>query len=530
MSTIKSTSNRSRKHLVKSTALISAGVMTSRILGFVRDVLLAHLLGTGRIAEAFFVAQRIPNMLRDLVGEGAANAAIVPVLTEYQQTRTKEQWRSLVNVLLAWSTIILTLLTVLGFILTPWIVWAMAPGFLGSTSQFQLTIDLTRIMFPYLILVALTAIQMGVLYTLNSFTAPAFSSCLLNIAMIISVWVASYFSWAAAYILAVGVVLGGIFQLLWQREALRKQGFEWKWPKKLYHEGMTKIAKLMVPRLWGSAVYQMNIFIDTLFASLSFIVGAGGIAAIYFANRLIQLPLGVFAYSMSNASLPSLSASAAEKNLGEFKETLYFSLKNLLFILLPCMVLFFFLSPLMVQIIFERGAFNQDSTKVTSTVLQFLSLGLPFFGASRILLSGFYALQDTSTPVKYATYALFINLFFNATLMFPLKIGGIALASSISGLANFLMLYLTMKDRLGASKGELKKFALRIIPCVVMMGAMMFLFLTILSLSGLSKLIVVGAIGVFTYLLCCYFMRVSEVRPLWRAFRAQLKKRLGISL
>ena len=366
MSIDKSQLSNSQKQLVKSSSIISVGILSSRFLGFIRDVVLANFLGTGMIAEAFFVAQRIPNLLRDLVGEGAANAAIVPVLAEYQKTKTKEQWHKFVNVLMAWGTIILGLITILGIILAPWIVRFMAPGFINNPAKYHLTVDLTRIMFPYLILVALTALQMGVLYTLNSFRAPAFSSCLLNVAMILSAWLASFFSWATAYILAAGVLVGGILQLFLQRQALAKLGLVWQWPPRLRHEGVTKVARLLLPRLWGTAVYQLNIFIDTLCASLSFIVGAGGIAAIYFANRLVQFPLGVFAYALSSASLPSLSALAAEGDYVTFKETLFFSLKNLLFILMPAAVFLFVLSPLLVQTIFEHGAFDKYSTSITS--------------------------------------------------------------------------------------------------------------------------------------------------------------------
>ncbi len=516
---------KSNKNLLKSSALISAGVLTSRVLGFIRDIVLANLLGTGIIAEAFFVAQRIPNMLRDLVGEGAANAAIVPVLAEYQKTKTKQQWHLFVNVLLAWGTIILTLLTVLGIILTPWIIRFMAPGFLGKASLFNLTIELTWIMFPYLILVALTALQMGVLYTLNSFKAPAFSSCLLNIAMILSAWVATVFSWATAYILAIGVVIGGILQLLWQSQALAELGFRWSWPKRLRHEGMGKIAKLLAPRLWGSAVYQVNVFVDTLFASLAFIVGPGGIAAIYFANRLIQFPLGVFAYSLSNASLPSLSSMSAGGDYTAFKETLYFSLKNLLFVLLPCAVYLVVLAPLAIATIFQHGAFDEHSTAITSSVVQFLSLGLPFFGASRILVSGFYAMQDTATPVKIATIALLVNVILNVifVLICKFQVGSIALASSISGIVNFVMLYMVMRAKLGKTRGILKNFLLRLFPCLIMMGAMMFLLDTFLSVKGLFKLLIVGIAGGAAFVLCCLFMQISQVRSVWKTLKRRSK-------
>jgi putative peptidoglycan lipid II flippase len=523
MSTDKSKDPHSKNSILKSSSIISTGILFSRFLGFIRDVVLANLLGTGMVAEAFFVAQRIPNLLRDLVGEGAANAAIVPVLVEYQKTKTKEQWRLLVNVLLAWSIIILGILTALGMIFADKIVRIMAPGFIGDAAKYHLTVDLTRIMFPYLILVALTALQMGILYTLNSYGAPAFSSCLLNVAMIIAIWVASFFSWASAYILAIGVIVGGILQLVLQSQALSKLGLRWSWPRKFRHDGITKIAKLLLPRLWGSAVYQMNIFVDTLCASLAFIVGSGGIAAIYFANRLIQFPLGVFAYALSNASLTSLSASASDKNYTAFKQTLMFSLRNLLFVLLPCAVYLFVLSPLLVQTIFQHGAFDKHSAEITTLALEFLSLGLPFFGASRILVSGFYALQDTQTSVRIATVCLLINAILNVLLMFPLKIGGIALASSISGLANFILLFTTMNDRLDGSRGVLKKFFLRLLPSLFLMAAVMFLLLTFMELNnGIIKLIIITLAGWFSFLFCCHFTGVPEFSPVWKAVKRKL--------
>ncbi len=522
MSIDKSQPPHSRTSLVKSTSIISTGILFSRFLGFIRDVVLANLLGTGMVAEAFFVAQRIPNLLRDLVGEGAASAAIVPVLVEYQRTKTKEQWRQFINVLLAWSAIALGVLTVFGLIFAPFIVRIMAPGFIGDAVKYHLTVDLTRIMFPYLILIALTALQMGVLYTLNSFGAPAFSSCLLNVAMIISIWIASFFSWGAAYILASGVLVGGILQLLLQRRALAKHGIVWSWPRKLRHEGMVKIAKLLLPRLWGSAVYQMNIFVDTIFASLV-IVGPGGIAAIYFANRLVQFPLGVFAYALSNASLPSLSSSASDKDYVAFKETLMFSLKNLLFVLLPCAVFLFVLSPFLVQIIFQHGAFDQHSADITTKALIFLSLGLPFFGASRILVSGFYAFQDTQTSVRIATICLLINGVLNFILIFPLGIGGIALASSISGLTNFILLYMTMKTRLGGSKGVLKRFFLQLIPSLFLMAFVLFMLLMFIPMkNGIIKLLVMSMAGWTSFLFCCHFTRVPEFRPIWKVIKKKL--------
>ena len=448
MSTDKSQQPHKHHALLKSSGVVASGVLASRALGFVRDVIIARFLGTGLLAEAFFVAQRIPNLLRDLVGEGAANAAIVPVLSEYAQKKSREEWLDCINAVLAWGVIVLGGITLIGVLAAPWIVRLIAPGFAGESGELQLTVNLTRIMFPYLILIALTAFQAGILYSLNAFFAPSFGPCLLNLAMILSAWGASLFSWPLAYAISIGVLVGGVWQFMAQWEALRRRGVYWKWPTKFNHEGVLQIGKLLFPRLWGTAVYQLNIFVDTFCASLAVIVGAGGIAAIYYANRMIQFPLGVFGYALSSVALPSLSKLAQENDMIHFKSTLLFALRNLMLVLIPTAIGMAVFSHWIIHIIFQRGAFDAYSTSVTSQVMLYAALGLPFFGASRILVSAFYALHDTKTPVKVATICLVVNIALNGLLMFPLKVGGIALASSIAGMVNCLLLWRGLNKKL----------------------------------------------------------------------------------
>ena len=450
MSTDKSQQLHKHKALLKSSGIVACGVLASRVLGFVRDVIIARFLGTGFLAEAFLVAQRIPNLFRDMVGEGAANAAIVPVLAEYAQKKSKGEWQECINAVLAWGVIILGSITVIGIVAAPWIVRLIAPGFSRNPGELQLTVDLTRIMFPYLILIALTAFQAGILYSLNAFFAPAFGPCLLNLAMILSAWVACLYSWPLAYVISVGVLVGGVWQFLAQWFALRRRGVCWKMPISLNHEGAKKIGRLLLPRLWGSTVYQLNVFVDTFCASMAVIVGAGGIAAIYYANRMIQFPLGVFGYALASVSLPSLSKLAQERDMARFRSTLYFALRNLMLILIPAAILMVVFSTWIIHIVFQRGAFDAYSTHVTAQVMFYAALGLPFFGASRILVSAYYALQDTKTPVKAATVCLLVNVALNAILMFPLKIGGIALASSIAGAVNCLLLWRGLSKKINS--------------------------------------------------------------------------------
>jgi len=453
MSTDNSKAPHKHHALLKSGSIVACGVLASRVLGFVRDVILARFLGTGFLAEAFFVAQRIPNLLRDLVGEGAANAAIVPVLSEYARKKSREEWQECINAVLAWGVIVLGGITVLGILLAPLIVRLIAPGFANEPGQMHLTVNLTRIMFPYLILIALTAFQAGILYSLNAFFAPAFGPCLLNLAMILSAWVACLFSWDLAYTISVGVLIGGIWQFGAQWLALRRRGVHWKMPVSLNHEGARQIGRLLMPRLWGSAVYQLNIFVDTFCASLAVIVGAGGIAAIYYANRMIQFPLGVFGYALSSVTLPSLSKLAQEGNMILFRSTLFFALRKLMLVLIPAALLMIVFSHWIIHLVFQRGAFDAYSTHVTSQVMLYAALGLPFFGASRILVSAFYALQDTKTPVKAATVCLIVNVVLNVLLMFPLKVGGIALASSIAGAVNCFLLWKGLESKLWRQLG-----------------------------------------------------------------------------
>jgi len=325
----------SHHSLIKSTSLISVGTLTSRIFGFIRDVILAKLLGTGFKADAFFVAFKIPNLFRDLVGEGATNAAVVPILAEYYERKKKEEFWDFVNIVLALAFIFLSIITILGIIFSPVIVRVIAPGFMAEPSKLILTIHLTRMMFPYLVFIGLTSYCIGILYTFRSFLVPAFTSCLLNISIIISALISSRTMEEPVFGLAIGVLIGGVLQLALQIAPLKKTGIRWKVPKKLKHEGAAKIGKLLIPRMFGSGVYQLTVLIDTFCASLGSIVGAGGISAIYYANRIIQFPMGIFGVALASAVLPTLSGLATKKDLPSIKKILVFSLENIFFIMCP---------------------------------------------------------------------------------------------------------------------------------------------------------------------------------------------------
>ncbi len=505
--------------LIKSTAILAAGTLTSRILGFVRDIVLANLFGTGFRAEVFFLAQRIPNLLRDMVGEGAANSAVVPILSEYQANKDSKAFWQLVNVIALWALIILSGLTLFGMIFAPMIVTIMAPGFLTDPLKFKLAVELTRIIFPYLIFIGLTAHSMAVLYTLRSFTSPAFSPCLFNVAVIVSALLSARFLSEPTYGLAVGVLIGGILQLAVQMGPMFKKGLRWE-KVSLSHPGAVQCGKLLGPRLIGSGVYQLSLVIDTLCASLSSIVGAGGIAAIYFSNRLIQLPMGVFGFSMATAALPTLSGMAARQEMEQFKRTVVFSLKNIFFVMLPMSAIFIIFSEPLVRILFQRGAFDAYSTQITSLSLTFFSLGLFSFGGSKILTTAFYALQDTRTPVKIAAGALLLNTILNFSLMWKMKIAGIALASSFASTSGFFMLIYILEKRIGDFSAELMRFFFAILGASVAAGLVMKALSSLPEHWGRLELIRLGlmvGIGCAVYLGVCLVLKIPQAEKVMKS-------------
>ncbi len=514
----------SPRAIIKSTSLLSVGTLSSRILGFLRDVVLARLLGTGIRADAFFVALKIPNLFRDFVGEGATNSAVVPIFSEYFHTRQRESFWRFVSVVLTLALIVLSVITILGIILAPVIVRMLAPGFMADTHKLLLTIHLTRIMFPYLVFIGLTAYCMGILFTFRSFLVPAFSPCLLNISVIISAFIASRTMEEPVFGLAIGVLVGGLLQLAVQIRPLLKTGMKFKRPKTLRHPGAIKIGKLLVPRMIGSGVYQLTVLIDTFCASLATIVGSGGISAIYYSNRIIQFPMGVFSIALASAVLPSLSGLASKKDFESIKRTVIFALESIFFVMAPTMIMLLLFAHPIIRILFQRGEFTAYSTSITSLALSFYALGLFSFGGIKILVTAFHALQDTKTPVKVAAFCLGLNAALNFILMVPLKIGGIALASAIAGTVDFLVLFYVMNKRLGKFNSGLFVYFLKVTLAALLTGIFADTLWTNWDFSnGFVKLSLVGISGFLFYGIACLVLKIEQARKIseW------IKKGLG---
>jgi putative peptidoglycan lipid II flippase len=455
MSTDKKDTLHSRGSILRSTSVMSVGTLLSRILGFIRDIIFARFFGTAAGADAFVVAFRLPNLFRDLLGEGAANSSFVPVMTEYKKKRP-EELKGFLNAVFSWAAVILGVITVAGIIFAPQIVRAIAPGFTQDPGKLELTVTLTRIMFPYLLLIGLTAFLSAVQFTYGAFVWPAFGPCLLNIALIASTLMAVFWMKQPLYGLAWGVIAGGFLQFYVQFRAVRTHGLRPTVTNRWSHPGAKEVGRLLVPRMVGSAVYQLNVFVDTICASLVWIVGPGGIAAVYFANRIVLFPMGIFGVAIASASLPAFSSHALAEDKAEFRRAVRFSLENIIFLMLPMTVAMVLLAEPIVRVLFQRGVFDADSTMQTSVFLLFSAVGLTFFGMARILATAFHSLKDTRTPVKVALGCLVINVILNVTLMFPMKLAGIALASTIASMVNVAALYRALRARVGALEGGLK--------------------------------------------------------------------------
>ncbi len=512
MSTNKSAGLESHRTIAKSAGVIGFATLCSRLLGFARDIVIARLFGVYVYAQAFVIAFRIPNLFRDFIGEGATNAAFVPVFTEYSAKHTKEEFWELANVVLNLLLVVSMAITLLGIIFSPLIVRLIAPGFIADPYKLATTVRLNRIIFPYILLISLTAYSMGILNSLRHFAVCAFAPCLLNISIIVF---ALMFGEGIKG-LALGVMVGGVMQLAVQVPVLYKKGFRLTLFRKFRHPAARIIGKLMLPRVFSSCIYQLNNFVDSIFGSLAWIVGEGGVAILYFAYRLILFPLGIFSTSLSQVILPTFSSQVLEENHDKLKTTLTFGLRANFFVMLPASVGFMVLARPIIWTLFGGGRFDVYSANITANVLFFYSIGLFAYGATRILQACFFALKDTVTPTKVAAMALAINIVLNAILMFPMKINGIALATSVSGVSTFLALFFILKKRLAPfnARAIFDSF-LRILTASLWMGMVCY-FVSSINVNKYLNLFLSIFCGVLSYAAFCFIFRVSEMRELWR--------------
>ena len=432
--------------VAKAAGVVGLATMLSRVFGFIRDVIVARYFGAGLATDAFFVAFRIPNLLRRLFAEGSLTIAFVPVFTEYLKAKSREDAFELARVAFTLLSAILVVVSIAGVLLSPAIVSLMAPGFRAAPDKYALTVLLTRIMFPYIFFIALVALCMGVLNSLRHFATPALSPVILNLCMIAAALTLRDLFVEPIVALAVGVMVGGLLQLAVQLPVLFRLGVSLRPNFHFGHEGVRRIGALMLPAAFGAAVYQINIFISTLLASF---LPEGSVSFLYYADRIVELPLGIFGIAIGTAALPSFSDQVARGQYDEMKRTISFSLRLMLFITIPAMIGIVALQEPIISVLFQRGEFEARSSVLTAQALFWYAVGLWAFSTIRVVVAAFYALQDTKTPVRIAVVALVVNTVCSAALMFPMKHNGLAFATSIASAVNVLTLGWLLKKRIG---------------------------------------------------------------------------------
>ncbi|MGA1865539.1 MAG: murein biosynthesis integral membrane protein MurJ [bacterium] len=523
-------SHRQEK-LLKSAGIISMATMISRILGYIRDMILAQIFGAEMVADAFFVAFKIPNLLRRLLGEGSLSASFIPVFTEYIEKRQKEEAWDLASNILCLTVTVTILLTILVILFAPLIILILAPGFYADKAKFDLTVLLTRILFPYIILISTVAISMGILNSLRHFAIPALTPAALNIGIILgAVWLAPKLKQPIIGV-TLGVLIGGLMQLLMQAPILIKKGANLFINFSLKNKGTKRIGVLMLPAALGLGVTQINIMVDTLLASF---LPEGSISYLYYSNRLLQLPLALFGIALGTALFPTFSSLASQGKTEDLMSTFSFGMRTVLFIIVPASIgLIVFRVPI-INLLFQRGEFTQAATIATAQALFAYSVGLFAFAGLKITIPVFYAHQDTVTPVKIGIIAMLSNICLNLILMFPLKHVGLALATSLSSLINLVFLIKIMKNRWRMIDGKrIIRSSIKISFNSLFMGLICYWFMSykfrIYSVPGqiLTKIFYLLSgmvIGVIVYLIISYITKSKELDY----FTAHFSKRKSI--
>lgn len=515
--------------VTKAAGVVGAATLLSRVFGFIRDVVIAWFFGAGLSSDAFFVAFRIPNLLRRLFAEGSLSIAFIPVFTEYLTVKGKEEAFKLAGSVMWLLSLILAVVAVLGILLSPVIIKVIAPGFIDSPEKFFLTINLTRIMFPYIFFIGLVALSMGILNSLGHFAAPALAPVFLNIAMICSVFFISPYMSDPVTGLAIGVLIGGVLQLAFQIPFLIKKGLYFWQRVKIFHPGMKRIGVLMLPAVFGAAVYQINILVGTLLASL---LPEGSVSYLYYADRLVQFPLGIFAIATATAVLPSLSRQATSGDLEAVKATFAHAMKLVLFITIPSMVGLIILREPIVALLFKRGVFDSKATQLTAYALLYYGIGLWAFSGVRIVVSTFYALQDTRTPVRIAVISIIANIALGIILMGPLAHGGLALSTSLASMLNLGLLVRALKMKLGSlGLRSIVESACKNVLCAAIMGAVVMVVSIFMIPSadgslhglffGLMGTIIIGFLfyGSFSFLI-----KSPELEKVWGVIVKGIRK------
>ena len=506
------------RQVAKRAGLVGSATLLSRVLGLVREQVMASWFGAGFASDAFNVAFRIPNLLRDLFAEGAMSSAFVPTFTEYQHKKSQEEAWDFGRQLMVTLFAVLCVLCAIGWILAPWLVRAFAPGFDQIPGKLELTILLTRIMLPFLPLVALAAASMGMLNANGRFAAPALAPAFLNFLMItvglLLIPVCRSIGQPPILAMAFGVVAGGLGQFVWQLPALYQLGFRLRFVRPRAHPGVRRVALLMVPATIGLAATQLNLLFSTLIASL---LPQGSVSWLWYAFRLMQLPIGVFGVALATVSLPSLSRAAVARDMAALKTTLSATIRLVFLLTIPAAVWLAVTARPVIALLYEHGRFGPEDTLNTAGALAMYCVGLPAFAAVGVFTRTFYALGDTRTPVRASFVSVAVNITLNLILMRPLGHFGLALATSVTSIVNLVQLALALRRSVGLLEGRrtvvmsLKVLMASLIGCAPGAVALTLVRVPATWLSELAAVAVLalaGGLGVYAMM---KLLRVEEV-------------------
>jgi len=430
------------KQILRSTTIIGKMTLLSRLLGYIRDMLIARLFGASISTDAFFISFKIPNLFRRFFAEGAFSNAFVPVLTEYKEKHDRKSLSKFLNAQLGALATVLGVVVTIGILISPFVIMIFAPGFERDSDRYFLSVELLKITFPYLIFISLTALLASVLNVFGKFAVAAFTPALLNLSIIAAAIFLSPLISVPIYSLAIGVFIGGGLQLTLQYLSVRKLGFRFNLNLGFKHEGVKKVFKLMVPGIIGGSVAQLNILIDSIIAS--FLV-AGSISWLYYSDRIIELPLGVFGIALATAILPSLSKFAIKSEFKKFNNAIRHSINWALFLGIPSASGIILLAEPIIISLFHYGEMTAYDVQQCTKSLRGYALGLPAYILIKVLVTAYFAKKDMVTPVKIAVCALIINTILNVLLMQYFGHTGLALATSIAAWFNVSMLFICLK-------------------------------------------------------------------------------------
>ena len=439
--------------MIRSVGTVGGMTLTSRVTGLIRDIAFAQFLGSGPIADAFFVAFRIPNFFRRIFGEGALSAAFVPVYSEYESRYPEREVKAFLSLMAGRLGLILTLFTFFGVLFAPQLIHLIAPGFAAEPLKFDAAVTTLRLAFPYLFFISLVALAAGILNTHSRFAVAAVTPVLLNLCLIATVWLWVPTSENPAMALGGGVLLAGFIQFGFQLPFLRRLG---RLPRPtlrarsseegLAEAGVSQVFRLMLPAIFGVSIAQINLLVNTILAS--FLV-TGSVSWLYYSDRLMEFPLGVFGVALATVILPSLSRDVAEGNDTKYGMTLDWALRLVFLICVPATIGLVTLAVPLIATLFQYGAFSADDVEMASRSLVAFAIGLPAFVLIKVLAPGFYARKDTRTPVVIGAIAMAVNVVVALLLVWSMAHTGLALATSISGAVNATLLYIYLRQRTG---------------------------------------------------------------------------------